>query len=274
MIAKSKILIITLISIVFAISSAGISINAQDLPEPMKPPRMVNDFAGLLDPASSSSLEQKLQEFYLRSSTQIYVIILDDLSGYDPADYATRIGEKWGVGTKDKDNGIVILVKPKTQSEKGEVFISVGYGLEAVVPDIIAHRIVDYEIIPRFKEGDYSGGLTNGVDVLISLTEGEFTADQYREQTEGSNSGSIPGLIFLVVILIILFGSGRKGTGRHNSIGRSLPFWLLLGMMGSGSRSHGGSFGGFSGGRGGFGGGGFGGGGGGSFGGGGAGGSW
>ena len=107
----------------------------------------------------------------------------------------------------------------------------------------------------------------------MSLTEGEYTAEEYLQRTEKSGKGSsIPGLIFLIVILIILFGGGRRGTNRHNHLGRNLPFWLLLGMMGSGSRSHGGSFGGFSSGSGGF--GGFGGGMGGSFGGGGAGGSW
>ncbi len=257
--------------LVLALTIPG-PLSAQDFPEPMNPPRMVNDFSGFIDQTGLSTLENKLQNFYNRSSTQIYIITLNDLKGYDPSDYATQIGEKWKVGTGGKDNGIVILVKPKTLDSQGEVFISVAYGLEGVVPDITAHRIVDTEIIPSFKIGDYTGGLTKAVDILISLTEGEFSSDQYMEHTGSSKGGSIGGIIFMIVLFIIIFSGGSK-TGRNSSVGRNLPFWLLLSMMGSGSRSHGGSFGGFSGGSGGFGGG-FGGGGGGSFGGGGAGGSW
>ena len=250
----------------------SLPLNAQDIPEPMNPPRMVNDFAGFMDPQNTASLEQKLQSFYFKSSTQIYIITVNDLMGYDPSDYATRLGEKWGIGTKGKDNGALILVKPKTRLSRGEVFISVGYGLEGVVPDAIANRIVDKEILPSFREGDNFGGLNRAADVLISLTEGEFTADEYVKQSGGSKGFSIGGIIFLLFIIIAIFGGGK--SGRHKHLGGNLPFWILLSMMGSGSRSHGGSFGGFSGGSGGGFGGGFGGGGGGSFGGGGAGGSW
>ncbi len=256
--------------LVVLLPGISIPLKAQELPEPMDPPRMVNDFAGFLNPPNTASLEQKLQDFFYRSSTQIYLIIVDDLLGFDPSDYASRIGEKWGVGTKGKNNGIVILVKPKTEASRGEVYISPGYGLEGVVPDVIANRIVDNEIIPRFKAGDYFGGINQAAEVLISLTEGEFTADEYVKRTGGSKGKYIGGIIFLIFLLIAIFGGGSK-TGRHNHLGGNLPLWILLSMMNSGGRSHGGSFGGFSGG-GGL--GGFGGGGGGSFGGGGAGGSW
>lgn len=246
---------------------------AQELPEPMSPPRLVNDFAGFIPSNEASLLEQKLLHFNNRTSTQIYVVTVKELQGYDPSDYSTRLAEKWGVGQEGKDNGIMIVVKPKTNEEKGEVFIGVGYGLEAVVPDAIANRIVANEILPNFREGNYSAGLNQAVDVLISLTEGEYTADTYLEETEKTANpfSSIVGLIIFIIVMASIFG-GRSRMGRHSSVGRSLPFWLLLGMMNSGSRSHGGMFGDFSGGRGGF--GGFGGGGGGSFGGGGAGGSW
>ena len=198
---------------------------------------------------------------------------MNDLQGLDPADYTSRIGEKWGVGQKDKDNGIVVLVKPKTANSEGEVFISAGYGLEGAVPDIAANRIVNNEIIPPFKNGQFYEGLNKGTDILISLTKGEYSADEYAASSsnEGGGIGFI-GIIMLVIVFSSLFG-GKNRMNRHQGMGRSnLPIWLLLGMMGSGSRSHGGSFGNFSGGTGGF--GGFGGGGGGSFGGGGAGGSW
>lgn len=250
---------------------------AQDIPDPMNPPRMVNDFAAFFSPGETQQLEGKLRTFNNQTSTQIYIITVKDLLGYDPADYAARIGEKWGIGQKGKDNGIVILVKPKTAESRGEVFISTGYGLEGAVPDIVANRIVDHEIIPAFKQGDFAAGLNQGVDILISLTKGEFTAEEYQASTRQGNESGGPGIIGIIILIIIfstIFG-GRSRMTRHHGMGRSLPFWMLLGMMNSGGRSHGGSFGNFSGGSGGFGGfGGFGGGGGGSFGGGGAGGSW
>lgn len=252
------------------LSSFWSATQAQDIPDPMNPPRLVNDFASLLSQNEANQLEGKLRQFNNQASTQIYIVIVKDLTGYAPGDFATRLGEKWGVGQKGKDNGLIILVKPKTSDSRGEVFISTGYGLEGVVPDAIANRIVDNEIIPAFKAGAYYGGLDHAVNVLISLTKGEFTAEDYRAKTEGGSGGSgIFGLMFMGIIFMSIFG-GRGRMGRHSSVGRTLPFLLLLGMMGG--RSHGGAFGDFSGGGGGF--GGFGGGGGGSFGGGGAGGSW
>ena len=96
----------------------------------MSPPHLVNDFAGLLDEAQRRSLEQKLADFDRETSTQITVVTVDDLDGYAPADYAQRLHDKWGVGRKGKDNGILILVKPSQPDSRGEAYISVGYGLE------------------------------------------------------------------------------------------------------------------------------------------------
>ena len=125
-------------------------------------------------------LEEKLDSFNLRTSTQIAIVTVKNLFGYDKADYAVRLAEKWGIGQKGKNNGILILVKPKTATESGEVFVAVGYGLEAVVPDVVARQtIIANEFLPAFKQGDYFTGLYRGANVLMSLTSGEFTADQY-----------------------------------------------------------------------------------------------
>lgn len=252
----------------------------QEFPEPMQPPRLVNDFAGFLDPSDAMRLNQKLLDFNNRTSTQIYVAIVKDLYGYDPSDYTTRLAEKWGVGQKGKDNGVMIMIKPKTPEVKGEVFVAVGYGLEGVLTDAQANQIVDLEIIPRFKENDFAGGIEAGTDIIMKITSGEFTAEKYFQQAgTGKKSSSIIGLIITIIIFSIVFGGRSRMNGRQTMGKKSnLPFWLLLGLMSSGANR--GSFGGFSsgGGFGGFGGGGgfggFGGGGGGSFGGGGAGGSW
>jgi len=256
-----KILIIVLIT-VFSLTSV---LHAQ-IQERQNPPKLVNDFAGVLDKSKSSQLETALVQFARETSTQIVVVTVADLDGYDPGDYAVRLAEKWGVGQKGKDNGIVVLLKPKVGNSKGQVFIATGYGLEGVLPDAIVNgAIIDNEMIPRFKQDDYFGGLVAGIKVMMEITRGEYTAENYQQSVKGEGS-AVPFFIFIVIIIISIFGRSRRR--RVYSPGRSMPFWLAMGMM-SGGRSSGGSFGNFSSGGGSF--GGFGGGG---FGGGGAGGSW
>ena len=164
-----------------------------------------------------------------------------------------------------KDNGLLILVDMKAR----DVFISTGYGLEEYVPDAISKRVVEHEIIPNFKQKAYFEGVDAAADVLISLLDGKFTAEQYQKQSSSGGGSRIGSVIFMIIMFSLFFGGRRRSSGMGRS---NLPLWMALGMM-SGSR-HSGSYGNFSSGSGGFGGGGFGGGGGGSFGGGGAGGSW
>jgi len=258
-----------IITTLLAIFSLSIVLKAE-IPDRPVPPRLVNDFAGVLSKNEYANLENTLEEFARQTSTQIVVVTVADLDGYDRAEYAFDLGEKWGVGQKGKDNGIVVLLKPKVGNSSGQVFVATGYGLEGVLPDAIVNRdVVDHEMIPRFKQNDYYGGLAAGLDVIMSITRGEYTAEQYKEKV---NAGGAAGIPFGIIIFILIFALfGRRRRGRFYSPGRSLPFWLAMGMM-SGSHRSSGSFGNFSSGGGGF--GGFGGFGGGSFGGGGAGGSW
>ncbi|QKG79478.1 TPM domain-containing protein [Tenuifilum thalassicum] len=240
-------------------------LKAQDIPDPMSPPRLVNDFAGVLNREETLVLEQKLRAYHDSTSTQIYVVTVPTLNGYDPADYAFQLGEKWGVGQKGKNNGIVILIKPKIGNERGQAFVATGYGMEEVIPDAVARRIVDNEMIPYFKQNRYYKGINAAVDVIIDLASGLYSADEYYK-----GDSPIPGIIFLILFFGFIFLSGRRGARvRGGTFASNLPFWLLLGSMGGGRGS---SFSDFSSGSGSF--GGFSGGGGGSFGGGGAGGSW
>jgi len=251
------------------------SIAQEEFPARPEPPRLVNDFAGVLSAEQVASLENKLVNFYQKTSTQISIVTVKSIFGYDKADYAQKLSEKWGIGQKGKNNGILILVKPKLANERGEVFVAVGYGLEAVVPDAVARQtIVSAELIPAFKQNDYFTGLDKSTDILISLTSGEFTADQYVKSVKKKGKGGIGGFALIMIILVILFIFKRGGGNSHGIGGstRGLLGGMLLGSMLGGN--HGGSWGGFSGGGGGSSGGGFGGFGGGSFGGGGAGGSW
>ncbi len=241
---------------------------SDDFPARPSPPRLVNDYTGFLSNNEQAGLEQKLVNFDRETSTQIAVVIIEDLKGYDKADYAVQLGRKWGIGHEGKNNGILILIKPKTATSRGEVFIAPGYGLEGVVPDAIAKRIVDNELLPSFRSGNYFEGINKAVNTLMDLTRGEYSAEEYAQQTKNVNPGMIVYVLFFV--FIILFSIiGRARRARQYSVGHNIPFWMALMMMSGSRNSHRGSFGNFSSGGGGF--GGFGGG---SFGGGGAGGSW
>jgi len=246
-----------------------------DFPERPQPPRIVNDFAGVLNQQEKNQLEQKLVQFNRQTSTQIAVVTLSDLRGYAISDYAVRLAHHWGIGQEDKDNGILILISPENQ----EVFIATGYGVEGAVPDATAHRIVTNELVPNFEQGNYYKGLDEATTVLFELTRGEYTAEQYNKRTGGNKESQAPYPIGILFLLAIIFGIvGRIKRARHYSMGHGVSFWAALTMLGAASHRQHGSFSSFSSGSGSFGGmgggGGFGGFGGGGFGGGGAGGSW
>lgn len=250
----------------------GTGLMAQELPP--APRSLVTDLSGTLSAQQIQHLERKLVNYNDTTSTQIAVLVTNDLMGYDISDFAQRIGQAWGVGRQGKDNGVVIVVKPKTASSSGLARVEVGYGLEPVIPDITARHIVDYEMIPHFRNDDYFSGLNAGTDVVMAMAAGQFSADEYeKNNSSGGGSLFVPILILIIVIVMI-----RRSKGGYYNTGRgSLPLWTALWLGSSLGRGHGGSWDNFSSGSGGFGGGGgggFGGFGGGGFGGGGASGSW
>ncbi len=258
----------------FALFLTGFSLLAADeFPARPEPPRLVNDFAGILSTPQVAALENKLDAFSRKTSTQITIVTVKDIFGYEKGDYTFKLAEQWGIGQKGKNNGILILVKPKSDNgETGKVFIAVGYGLEGAVPDITARKtIINAEMMPSFKTNDYFTGLDRATNVLMSLTAGEFTADQYDKQK--SKPSAFPGFVVLLIVFVVImmFNRNRYRTvGADGSTGSLLGSLWLLSMLGG--RGGGGSWNDFSGGGGGS--GGFGGFGGGSFGGGGAGGEW
>jgi uncharacterized protein len=230
---------------------------------PPAPARYFNDYANVVSSATASRLNQTLEDFERATSSQIIVAVFPKMqtdSSID--DYTVRVARAWKVGQKDKNNGAVLFVF--VQDHK--MFIQVGYGLEGALPDGLCKRIIGQEIAPRFKQGDFDGGLSAGVTAMIAATKGEYkgtgrTVADNRGGSSNDNGGGvivIVCLIFAVIILLAIF-SKRSGGPRGGG-------WLII--SGGGGWSGGGG-GGFSGG----GGGGFSGGGG-SFGGGGAGGSW
>lgn len=234
------------------------------LPSRPQPQRLVNDFAGLFTPAQTEALERVLVAFDDTTSNQIAVVTVKDLEGYSASEYATRIGIDWGVGSEKFDNGVVLLVKPRTDDSYGEVFIAVGYGLEGAVPDAYAKRIVDDELIPHFSKGDYFGGVEAACEVLMKLASGEISEPRSDEVGDPVwvAFGVFVMIILVIVVIAVLAGdTGGGGTGSGGAGGSGGRRTVYRGPVITGGFGGGRSGGSFGGGFGGFGGGSFGGGG-------------
>jgi uncharacterized protein len=233
---------------------------------PPAPQNHFNDYAHVISPATATQLNNELAQFERDTGNQFVVAIYPTMqSDSSIEEYTVRVARAWQVGTKEKNNGIVLFIF--TQDHK--MFIQTGYGLEGALPDALCKRIISDEIAPRFRAGDFNGGVTAGVRAVIAATKGEYKGTG-RTAAEGRIGGGDQGawplilmLLFIGVPILIIISTLRRGFS-INRRGYSGGFWT--GGMSSGGWSSGG--GGFSGGGGSFSGGG------GSFGGGGAGGSW
>lgn len=223
------------------------------------------DYIGLLNSYQQKSLEQKLIHYSDTTSTQIVIAIISSTKGEDISFLGAKWGQKWGIGQANEDNGILILLA----KDDRKVDINTGYGIESIISDRDAERIINRTMIPAFKQGDFYGGLDAATNEMIARLEGNFTGT--RKNNEGLPAGPILVFVFFIIILIILSRNNHRGGGRggrRRRVADSLLDVIILSNMGRGGfgsggsyGSGGGSFGGGGGFGGGFGGGGFGGGG-------------
>ena len=139
----------------------AVQLLAQNIPPRPNPPKLVNDLVGLLSSSQVEELENKVDKYNDSTSTQIAIVIVGTLNDNEPVDYAVKLGREWGVGNKDFNNGVIILISTGADGSKRKVFIAPGYGLEGAIPDITAKQIVDAELIPNLKSGNYYRGLDN-----------------------------------------------------------------------------------------------------------------
>lgn len=242
---------------------------------PEKPTQklLVWDYAGIMDSAQVQLLEDSLEYFSRTTSNQIVVMTVtnDILDGLSLAEFGQEVGQKWGVGHKGSDNGVVVLIKPKTGDDamgKGRAFISTGYGAEGPLPDLLCSKIVDNEMIPHFKDNDYAGGVWAALDILKPALQGDFNTEEYVGDDAADAVLSIIVLIMIVCfVFVVMKSNNNSGNGNNTRTYTGGPV-IFPGSFGSGRSSSSWGGGGFGGG------GGWGGFGGGSFGGGGGGGSW
>jgi uncharacterized protein len=208
----------------------------------------VEDRAGLLSPGTRLKLEHFLEGFEKSDSTQLAVLTIPSLEGEALEEFAIKVAEQWGIGQQGKDNGALLLV---AKAER-KVRIEVGYGLEGRLTDLLTGRIIDYEITPRFKQGDFDGGVLAGVAAMAEAVRGEYQGTGRPGRKKERNPWGMLALLLFLGPGLMLLGGGRSSHRRSS-------FWIGGPPFGGGGGFRGGGFGGFGGG--GFGGGGFGGGG-------------
>ena len=246
---------------VFALASPGRALDV-----PARPEGRVSDYAGLLSPGARQRIESLIAQHEHVSSDQVAVAIFPSLDGESLEDFSIRLAEQWQIGSKEHDNGVILLVFVEDRKTR----IEVGYGLEGRLTDALSDRVLRQILAPRFRAGDFDGGVERAVSAIIDIIQGEYTAPPEKDPEASANRDFMLFALFLFIFFFLgptLFW-GKSRRGRMTGSGSGWTRW--------------GGPGGFGGWGGGFGGGGFGGGGGGggfsggggSFGGGGSSGSW
>lgn len=207
--------------------AAGLAI--ADVPVPALQAR-VTDLTGTLSPAQQSRLEQVLMEFEARKGSQIAVLIIPTTQPEAIEQYAMRVAETWKLGRKGVDDGVLLLVAKEDRALR----IEVGYGLEGVIPDAVAKRVISEIIIPYFKQNDYFGGIEAGVSRLIRLIDGEPLPPPVEKDVSWSGFEDFLPLGFLLVLV----GAGLFRMIFGRLLGASIVgglvgilFWLIVGSL-------------------------------------------
>src|SRR3989344_7132494 len=156
----------------------------------------MTDAAGVLSADEEAGIENILSDYREATSNEIAVLILPSLDGADIADRAGGRGRAWGIGTGENDNGILLLIA----HEDRKLFLATGYGLEGAVPDIVAKGIIEKDIVPHFRDGNYAAGILAGVQALRMHIGGEYTAERYAEEKD--TSGMWGFLLFFLFIML------------------------------------------------------------------------
>jgi uncharacterized protein len=238
--------------IILTLFCAGTNLYSQKLPD--KPTVWVSDFAGILDNGQEARLNTMLKAYEDSTSNQVVAVTFPDAQNYPVEEFSIRLAEKWKVGQKDRENGVILAIFMKER----KIRVEVGYGLEDKIPDAIAIQIAQNIISPYFKKGQYYEGIYQGIVAIMQAASGKFKAVHGKKSPGGNSTLPLALLIFFLIFLFSIFRR-RKFTQVNSRGWRSSGpfFWGGMGGGGfGGGRSGGGGFGGFSAGGGSFGGGG------------------
>lgn len=187
----------------------------------IQPSADVNDFAGILTPAEKGSLEDRCRQLREKTGAQLAVVTLKSLEGGQIDDFAVKLFKRWGIGQKDQNNGVLLLVAIQDRKAR----IEVGYGLEPILPDGRAGRILDEDLFPAFKQQRYAEGLNATVAKIARIVEtNEPAPTDIRPDRQGN--GRLP--IVAILSLFVAAGSFLLGAGLAKRVGCLIPFSLLF----------------------------------------------
>lgn len=233
--SKSGSALHSLVWLFFLLIGFSNGISAADPDFPALTGRVV-DAAGILSSEQANSLNTQLENHETETSNQVVVATVSDLQGYSIADYGNRLARHWGIGQRDKDNGVVLLVAPNER----KVRIEVGYGLEGALTDATSADIIRRQILPNFREDDYPGGIQKGIDSIISAIQGEYTIQPAtsRDGDDLKAYGPLPlfaAVLFLQVFMVFgdrkikhsIFPAGFSGI-MAMALSRSIIAGLLV----------------------------------------------
>src|SRR5438874_11869864 len=176
---------------------------------PPKPDRYFNDYASVVSKEAALRFNEQLAQFERETSDQVVVAIFPKMqSDSDIADYTQRVAQAWGVGQKERRNGVVLFVFIQDR----KMFIQVGYGLEGALPDITAFDIIEYHIKPLFRNGNYEGGLATGIDLICKAIRGEYKGSG-KTVAEQHGKASAPSFLFFIIFIIVLIVISRVARG-------------------------------------------------------------
>ena len=182
---------------------------------PPVPADYVLDEAGVLDASQRALLTHELRQFERETSNQLLVAVMPRVpDGYALEDFTQRTFDAWKVGQKGRDNGLVLFVFPESR----ELRVEVGYGLEGAVPDVLANRIINDDILPSFRAGDLGGGIIRGADALMAASRGEYegTGKLVSEKSGGHEPAA--GFVFWIILIIILMVVMQRSHGRGGTV--------------------------------------------------------
>ncbi|WP_439243591.1 TPM domain-containing protein [Lonepinella sp. BR2474] len=244
-------------AVFFSLILCSVVAKATTFPEVPNPFRYVNDYTKTLSAQEIQYFETKLSQYGQETSSQIALVIIPTTDGEDISQYTAQLGDKWGIGRKQLNNGVLFLVA----KEDRKVFIATGQGLQGVLTDAFLSQVIRQAILPYFRQGQYAQGINSGLEHIIAASKGEYAAQAVEED---SMDQIVPFIMVVIFILFVLFGeiSWRSKpyispTANHNLQNAAI---IAASVLNSRRRGGGGGFGGgFGGGSsgGGFGGGGF-----------------
>ena len=208
-------------TIVLALVAMVWNVGQAQIPEKPAQASPVVDLAGIIKNDSLvSALNTQLDSLSKQTQNQIVVVTVDDLGGLDGKEFATQLGNKWGIGGKQLSNGFVMVVKPRNDKGAGEIGFATGYGLEGALPDVFCRRLQDDYMVPYFKDGDYAGGIKAAIDEIVPVVLDDYSKSQSqalasegsKKKGGGGNGWFIIAIVLGVIALIVLMRRRSKGS--------------------------------------------------------------